>query len=112
MSNDSEYVLVLDVEVVTVVKTSSYTIRPHEGDKVSESGEAGDIKLAFGPRKDRDGRDLPGTVVLIPAAHMVEMTRAWRYEKRVRLTPAAVVDRQRAEVKALAQKLGVDKPTP
>lgn len=111
VSDDSEFVLVLDIEVVTVCGTSNHTIRAHQHDKISENAKD-DIMLAFGPRKDREGRELPGDVVLIPAAHIVKMTRSWRYERRQRLTPADVVDKQRAEVAALAIKLGVDKPTP
>lgn len=110
--SDSDFVLVLDIVADTMDgKTRAHTIRAHEKDTLGEN-EAGDIRLSFGPRKDHDGRDLPGKTVTIPSTHIVEMTQTWRWEKRVRLTPADVVDRQRAEVQALARKLGVDKPKP
>jgi hypothetical protein len=108
---DDRYVLVLDVEVLTPTRVLNHTIRPHEQDTVGET-EAGDIRLAFGPRVDNDGRDVPSKIVLIPAAHIVEMTRSWRWELKVRVTPAELVNKQRAEVAALALKLGVAKPLP
>lgn len=112
MSDDSEFVLVMDISVDTADgKTRTHTIRPHEKDTIGET-EAGDMRLSFGHHKDRDGRDLPGNTVTLPSAHVVEMTQSWRWERRIRLTPAEVVDRKKAEVAALAIKLGVDKPKP
>lgn len=109
--SESDMVLVMDLVVDTTAKTLTHTIRPHEQDTIGET-EAGDIRLSFGPRTDKDGRTTPGKTVTIPARHIVEMTQGWRWEKRVRLTPAEVVDKTRAEVAALARKLGVDKPKP
>jgi hypothetical protein len=103
-----EFVEVLDLEMktTTVGLTLNHTIRPHEGDALVEDG-SGAFKLQFGPREvtvANEKRTLPGKLVTIQGAHVVEMTITKRLEPKVRPSAKLLADREKAELEALAKK--------
>jgi hypothetical protein len=106
---DESFVEVLDLTVLTETRTLQHTIRFHEGDTLSD-GHDDWLILHFGPKDvivAGQKRSVPGRRVSIPVGHIVEISRDWRIEPRTRTSVAALINPEQAEIKALAEKLGV-----
>ncbi len=106
-----EYVEVLDISLVTTTPglTLQHTVRMHEGDALVED-ERGRLCIQFGPRKIMAGneeRTLAGKRVTLNDVHIVETTIVPRMELKERPSAKALIDKQRADIEALAKKHGI-----
>jgi hypothetical protein len=109
---EDSFVEVLDIVVTTRMNlTHTHTFRPHEGDELFEHD--GGFQIRFGPKKvlTADGVErVTRRTATIPADTISEMIRTTRWEPRVRLTIADILDRDKAEAARLAQKHGIQVP--
>lgn len=91
--------------------TLNYTVRMHAGDEFFEHD--GGFQIRFAPKTliTPDGR-LRETrrTSTVPADSIAEQTRATRWEPRVRLTVAEIIDKDKADKQRLAAEHGLHVP--
>lgn len=97
-----EFVEVVDLTFKTTTPglTLQHTLRPHEGDGRSDT-DGGGMLLVFGPKEVTVGnerRKLPARRVLIAGQHIVELEQQIRFERRIRPSAQALLDREKAEI--------------